>query len=339
MTIKKSLPNPCKGEYVVFVRTITYNHSGYIEECMDGVAKQETTFPFVQMVIDDASSDGSQEVIKNYVEREFDIDNANCYDNELALIIVGKHKKNNNYTIAAYLLKQNLYGNPKKEELYKPWRESSKYEAICEGDDYWTVPNKLQIQVEFLESHIDYSAVATQSMVIYETDKTPHPFSKQLKDYDWKIGALIGYRPFHTSTIMHRTNPEVYNRPKVYSGDICLIVMLSQIGRWKFLSQNTCVYRKHSGGASSNVTITDLQKDLLAIPYYLKINPHFPKTKYRAYLYYTFSIFPPQNSVYNILKYGIKSVVLNLICLPIDISQILRTFYYMYLKLLNKVQK
>lgn len=63
--IIKGYPIPKVGHYKVCARSITYNQSAYIEDCLNGVAMQQTNFPFVHHVIDDCSTDGEQNVIKD----------------------------------------------------------------------------------------------------------------------------------------------------------------------------------------------------------------------------------------------------------------------------------
>lgn len=330
MEYRQLLP---QHNFKVMIRCFTYNHSKFIAQTLEGFVSQQTNFPFVCVVVDDCSTDGEQEVIKEWA-------NQNCknspsvFQEEYAEIYIIEHKNNANCTLAFYLLKDNHKSQRKPKAPYvKVWKNASKYIALCEGDDYWTDSNKLQIQADFLDTHLDYSAVATQSMVIYQSGEPSHPFSKQTMELDFDKGSLIGERPFHTATIMHRPYEELDNRPGVYSGDISMMIILSQKGKWRLMSQCTSVYRKHSGGASSNVKLSDLKRDLTAIPFYLKINPSFPVRRYKAYLYYTFSIFPLDNNVRDILKYGLMSIWLSLTSFPINFNQVLKTAYYVYLKL------
>ena len=138
-----------KQNYKVLVRCFTYNQSKYIEDALNGFAMQQTDFPFVCLVMDDCSADGEQEVIKAWMERECDMVKAEYIDIELSNVIIVPHKSNTSCTFAFYFLKQNLYGSGKKKmNMVYPWRECCEYEALCEGDDYWIVPDKLQKQVD-----------------------------------------------------------------------------------------------------------------------------------------------------------------------------------------------
>lgn len=150
-------PSP-EQDYTVLVRCFTFNQSKYIEDALNGFVMQQTTFPFVCLVVDDASTDGEPEVIKSWMDRECDMAEAKHIDIPTAGIIIVPHKTNRNCTMAVYLLKENLYKQKeKKMEHVAPWREHCRYEALCEGDDYWTEPLKLQKQVDYLEAHPEVS--------------------------------------------------------------------------------------------------------------------------------------------------------------------------------------
>lgn len=151
----------------VLVRCMTYNQSKYITDALNGFAMQKTDFPFVCLVMDDASTDGEQEVIKDFLNRECLMDKAEHYDHELADIVIVGHKTNQNCTFAVYFLKKNLYNTGKKEPLINEWRTHCKYEALCEGDDYWTDPLKLQRQVDYLEKHPEIDICAHSCQIIH----------------------------------------------------------------------------------------------------------------------------------------------------------------------------
>lgn len=139
-------------EYLVCIQCFTYNQSAYITDALKGFAIQQTNFPFVAVVVDDASTDGEQEVIKAYVNEHFEHSEETGYkqwETEDAFWTFARHKENENCHVVAVLLKKNLWREPdKKDNVVKDWMDA-KYIAICEGDDYWTDPLKLQKQVSF----------------------------------------------------------------------------------------------------------------------------------------------------------------------------------------------
>ena len=136
-------------KYMVATRCFTFNHAPYIEDAMNGFAMQETTFPVVTLIIDDASTDGEPEVIQKYIAEHFQSP-YRVEETEYANIICAKHKTNANCDFVVFLLKYNHYSIKKNRQVYRNrWAEQSKYMAICEGDDYWIDNMKLQKQVVF----------------------------------------------------------------------------------------------------------------------------------------------------------------------------------------------
>lgn len=148
-------------DFLVLVKCLTYNHASYIEDTMNGFCMQETSFPFIAIICDDASTDGEQKVIEHYIQEHFDSTKKSDYkewETEEAHLIYAHHKENSNCYFLVIFLKENYYYQKKnKSHIWEEWEESAKYIALCEGDDYWTHPLKLQKQVDFLEKHPDHS--------------------------------------------------------------------------------------------------------------------------------------------------------------------------------------
>ena len=126
------------NEIMVSVVCETYNHLPYIRSALDGFVMQKTDFPFEVVVHDDASTDGTADIVREYVER---------YPGLIRAIL----QKENQYSKGVYTDLDCLYPQAK-----------GKYLAICEGDDYWTDPLKLQKQFDAMEAHpeVDISAHA-----------------------------------------------------------------------------------------------------------------------------------------------------------------------------------
>ena len=246
--ILRGYPTPPKDCYKVYVRSCTYNQAPYIEDCLNGVAMQKTGFPFIHHVIDDCSTDGEQEVIKAWIERECDLDNAEYYDNDICTITLAKHKSNLNYTIAAYFLKRNMYGNPQKRELYKLWRDVCPYEAICEGDDYWIDPQKIYKQAKYLDEHFDYTLVGTNGLVVWEElYNSPSYFSQEKYEKNFSLSELSQTWAFPTASLFYKKTV-VENYPewtkKIYSGDQALILISASKGNVHYFPDLTCIYRQ-----------------------------------------------------------------------------------------------
>ena len=137
---------------LVSIWCTVYNHEPYVRQCLDGFVMQRTNFPFEAIVHDDASTDGSAAIIREYAEKYPDI-------------IKPIYETENQYTIPGAF----------RRILEAALHPDSKYVAICEGDDYWTDPEKLQIQVDFLERHPDYSMCFHRAnTIIHESGEEMH---------------------------------------------------------------------------------------------------------------------------------------------------------------------
>ena len=140
---------------MVTVNCLTFNHAPYIKDTMDGFCLQQTSFPFVCLILDDASTDGEQEVIRQYMEEHFDLENegvARTEDTDDYHLIFARHKANANCHFAAFLLKYNHHHKKDKGRYTMEWKKQARYNATCDGDDYWTHPQKLQRQFDLMEA-------------------------------------------------------------------------------------------------------------------------------------------------------------------------------------------
>ena len=138
-----------KDFLMVTIQCLSYNHSAYIRQCLNGFVMQKTNFHFEVIVHDDASTDETAIIIQEYAEK---------YPQIIKPIFECENQ---------FFKKDNSL-----------WRIMSththgKYIAMCEGDDYWTDPYKLQKQVDFLESHPDY-VMCSHKYQIYEQESNEY---------------------------------------------------------------------------------------------------------------------------------------------------------------------
>lgn len=131
---------------LVSVVCITYNHEDYIQKCLNGFLMQKTNFRFEILVHDDASIDNTATIIRKYEE-------------EYASLFRVVYQKENQYS----------QGVCPCEDILFPMARG-KYIALCEGDDYWTDPYKLQKQIDFLEANPEYGLCYTQTQFYSESD-------------------------------------------------------------------------------------------------------------------------------------------------------------------------
>lgn len=258
-------------KFKVCVRCFTFNQADYIEDAMNGFTMQQTDFPFVCCIVDDASTDKEQKVIKSYMDRNFNLsDSSVSYKKETdyANIIYAQHNSNKNCFFAVLFLKENLYSkneNLKKIEYISEWSQSCEYEAICEGDDYWTVCDKLQKQVCFMDDNQDYSFCHTGFDIYIQNFKKLQSgigivknnlsiISEKDNLAEWILDGN-SYR-IQTATVLLRNKyshlvAELLRpyRGKFLMGDTQMWLAYLSFGRIGFLPEVTTVYRVNNGSA------------------------------------------------------------------------------------------
>lgn len=242
-----------KNDFLVSVRCISYNHAPYIKDCMNGFTMQETTFPYVCVIDDDASTDSEPEVITNYMAEHFNMDDKDIVKSEETddyRMIFAQHKTNKNCFFAVYFLKYNHYSIRKSRENYvASYVDGIKYMAICEGDDYWIDPLKLQKQVDYMESHPECTMTCSGSKWFSErrnefiADQYCQKSEGLLNPAD--IINRTGYY-IPTCSIIYR--PEMMNDYPVYCklcpvGDWPMQIMAAMKGSVYYFNELMCVYR------------------------------------------------------------------------------------------------
>ena len=168
------------SHFKVSVWCNTYNQTSYIKDTMDSFCMQQTNFPFVCLIMDDASTDGEPEVIKQYLNDYFETKwTKETDDYHLTL---ARHQENKNCYFAVYLLKYNHYSIKKlRLKYYREVTNEIDYVALCEGDDYWTDAHKLQKQADALDANPQVTLVYTNFQSI---DGEGNPISRPfIKDF------------------------------------------------------------------------------------------------------------------------------------------------------------
>jgi glycosyltransferase involved in cell wall biosynthesis len=222
---------------LVSVLSITYNHAPYIAQAIESFLAQETTFPLEIVIGEDCSTDGTTEIVLNYAKR---------YPNLIRVIT----SETNVGVIPNFL---------RTLEVCR-----GKYIAICEGDDYWHYPQKLQMQVDFLEANPDYGMVHTDydriECAINQTTKSYYATNGigHLKDADLHTEHLLGNYPVCTPTICIRSSTlkdTIKLDPLSFNGqylmaDLMIITGAAYRSRIHFIQLSTAVHRRLTESAS-----------------------------------------------------------------------------------------
>lgn len=263
-----SVPLPDK-DYKILVRCITYNQSKYICDALNGFAIQETDFPFICIVVDDASKDGNQEVIKQYANDNCDMSKAEISEDDISTYIRVSHKTNSNCVFLFCLLKINLYCKPEKQEIYRPYREVCEYEALCEGDDYWIDEQKLKKQVKVMDDN-DACMLSFHSInEIYENNHERdhvrcHVENREYSGMEWYKKRPSQYASFVIRTSLFKDSFYMDNVVGKFSaGDIPMVIYCSKIGKLIGCSDVMSVYRHNEGGwTAKKLTKEEINKRL-----------------------------------------------------------------------------
>ena len=211
----------------VSVLCAAYNHEEYLRQTLDSFLNQKTDFPFEVLVNDDASTDSTGDIIREYAAKYPEI-------------------------IRPFYQKENLYS--RRINLYDVVFFPAcrgKYIAVCEGDDYWNDPEKLQLQVNWLDAHPEYSACVHNSIGRF-TDQPDKVLFAQDGDRDIPFEQVVQgmSHAYHTSSILARRefilNPPDYRDVAYHQGyftDYAVGVRLGLSGKVRFLDRCMSVYR------------------------------------------------------------------------------------------------
>lgn len=167
-------------EPLLTVVIISYFQEKYIKHAIESVLIQKTNFPFEILIGDDASTDATPNIIKKLADE-------------------------NQERITAFLRQKNLGASKNLLDLFH--KAKGKYIATLEGDDYWTDPNKLQVQVDFLEKNKEYIGCAHKCVVVDENEKPNYNLSPHWT-YPKKVFNLNDF--LKSETCPSQTGTEVF---------------------------------------------------------------------------------------------------------------------------------
>lgn len=229
---------------LVSISCITYNHDPYIRQCLEGILMQECDFEYEILIHDDASTDGTSDIIREYQ---------------------GKYPE----IIKPIIQTQNQWSQGIRGMMprFNFPRAKGKYIALCEGDDYWTDPFKLQKQVDFLEANPEFSFCFHDTYQLNQkTGEKYLRIGNRSIDEIVDLKSVIIQNNFPTASLLFKTSsykPQLNILSKSSKGDYVLVVRLAEKGLGKYLPRVMSVYRLHGGGVwSMKDTSYKLHEDL-----------------------------------------------------------------------------
>lgn len=229
---------------LVTVLTMTYNQEKFIKKCMDSVLAQQTSFPVQHIVLDHHSTDGTARIVAEYAQR---------YPSVRPVLLSQRREH------------ENVKG------LYLRCR--SKYAIFCDGDDYFTDPAKLQIQVDYLERRPDLSFCFHPVAAVFD-DGSPtrifpamHMIPEREND-GFELADLVDGNFIQTNSALYRWRFSD-GLPDWFRADICLTdwyahMLHAETGKFGYLPRIMAVYRRHSGAmfAASTVSTVALRRKM-----------------------------------------------------------------------------
>ncbi|SFT39830.1 Glycosyl transferase family 2 [Algoriphagus locisalis] len=246
-----------EDSFIVSIICNTYNHVNYISQTIESFLEQRTRFGIEILIHDDASTDGTSQVIRKF-------------ENEYPAIIKPIYQSENQYSKGI---------KPAFEYQYP--RAKDKYVALCEGDDFWTDPLKLQKQIDYLEENPQYSICCTNYSEVNSKGVV-------LKENVWRGNRLNPvithemileeYKPkfltsvFRREAIKNGVPPLFY---KAFNTDNFLCAIATEYGPACFLNFTSGCYRVHNQGVWSSKT--EIQQFEMQLKSFLVMAEYFSK--------------------------------------------------------------
>lgn len=217
-------------QVMVSICCLAYNHEQYIRSALESFVTQKTNFAFEVLIHDDASTDGTAAIIREYEEK---------YPELVRPIYQTENQYSKGISVSG---------------TYQYPRARGKYLAICEGDDYWIDVNKLQHQVDFLEAHPEYSLCVHNTLEHNCIDGTERWFNPLKEEKDLSLISIMecGGAQFHTSSMMFKRElalqfPDYCS--KYGFGDYPKSIFLALNGKVRYFPEVMSVYRLMTAGS------------------------------------------------------------------------------------------
>ncbi len=199
---------------IVSIASITYNHARYLHDALEGFLMQRNSFPFEIIIYDDASTDGAAAIIEEYAAK---------YPHLVFPILKDVNQVSRGINpIISYVF-------PKCH---------GKYIALCEGDDYWTDPLKLQKQVDFMESNSGYVGCYHRAVTMDDNNEATGFLPAFGDEKDLTYESLVEKNRTPTASVVFRnllTKRDIQSLDKLYPGDWALYFILAQYGKIKYM--------------------------------------------------------------------------------------------------------
>lgn len=240
------------SQIMVSVCCIVFNQERYIRKCLESLVMQETNFKYEIVVHDDASTDRSADIIREFQQ---------AYPDKVVPLYET----------------ENQYSKGNAPTLLTVSQAHGKYIALCEGDDFWTSPHKLQKQVDFLESHEDFSLCVHAAYCAHEDDSL---FSKKFfrpyaESREVSVSEMLESWKFATNSVVYRRSAQQDLIPPFrgdcHNGDYAMTAYLALHGRVYYIDELMSAYRVESIGSMNWVWETNVDRNIAAQKKFLQM--------------------------------------------------------------------
>lgn len=245
-------------DILVTIRCAAFNHEQYIRQALDGIVMQRTNFRFEAIVHDDASTDHTADIIREYALNYPDI-------------------------IKPFFEEENQYskGGAEIDRIFEE-NTQGKYMIICEGDDFWTDPLKLQKQVDFLETHPDYNLCCHNWSVLTDTELSQSPIHDKYREpFTFTFASLPWIWITKTVTTLFRLSAIDYKilHSYQYARDVHLVYYALASGKGYYMPEVMATYRVHSNGVWSKTDMNERNRTTYNL--YKELYQHEPNKAVR----------------------------------------------------------
>ncbi len=243
----ESLPQFSNDEIpLVSIYCLTYNHEPFIEDALRGFVEQRTTFRYEVILFDDASTDGTSDVVRQYANKYPDI-------------------------IKAFIAKENTYHNQHRKEAMKDFFNRNfrgKYLAFCEGDDCWVDRHKLQIQIEYMESHSNCTMTVHGGIWVDYAKNKLQVFDQIDSERDLTLGDVMWHRcPMYTASMVFRYSKTRFEKYFCNTGVSDWSLQLYSIaeGELHYFDRIMSIYRFRTPGSWNERRLTNDEMNVVHI--------------------------------------------------------------------------
>ncbi|MDP2454932.1 MULTISPECIES: glycosyltransferase [unclassified Kaistella] len=212
---------------------LTYNHEKFISQNLEGVFSQVVDADVELIICDDHSQDQTDSVIKNIIQNT-----------------------PSNFEVKYVRQPKNIGATPNFYSALK--MVTGSFVAFCEGDDYWTDPNKLQTQIDFLINNPDYSLCFHTAVNISDDVKINETLFSKVEDREYSAVEIYKHWIVHTATVMMRAEvlkseakKATLHEPDLQYFDTVLFLAASTLGKLHGIPKKMSAYRRHQAGLSA----------------------------------------------------------------------------------------